>query len=166
MTKLIPNSLQQRFFALSKKDQLALTLLAIFLSALLIVYVLIVPADRYADNAAEQRQQRAELLAWMQENASEARRLNKQQTQSNASANQSILSLAAQTAQAHSISFKRFEPFDENGIRIWLDEVNFNHMLRWLGQLQAQYGIQIQQASLDRGQGNGTASAKLELIKL
>jgi len=165
MTTLTINSLQQRFAALPSKDRLALTVLGAFLSLLIIVYLLILPANRFADDAAKHNQQRAELLVWMQANEGAARILSGQNTgQPRPSQGQSILSLASQSAQAHNISFKRFEPFAENGLRIWLDNIAFNDMLTWLTQIQKQYGIEVHQISIDRGKSSGMISAKLEVL--
>lgn len=165
MTSSPMQNLQQRFAALAPKDRLALTLLGIFIGLILVVYVLILPANRYADNAAEHHRERAELLAWMQANEGAARMMAGQNLdRPRPAAGQSILSLASQTAQSHSISFKRFEPFADGGLRIWLDNIDFNKMLMWLTQLQEQYGIDVLQASVDRGKNSGKVSAKLELL--
>jgi len=165
MTTLSINSLQQRFAALPPKDRLALTLLGVFLSLLIVIYLLVLPANRFAADAAEHHQHRAELLAWMQANEGAARMLSGQNSaQPRPSQGQSILSLASQSAQTHNISFKRFEPFGEDGLRIWLDNIAFNDMLMWLTQVQDQYGVEVHQASIDRGKSNGMITAKLELI--
>ena len=165
MTTLTLNNLQQRFTALSPKDRLALTVLGVFLSLLIVIYLLILPANRFAIDAAQHHQQRAELLAWMRANETPARMLTSQNSdQPSQSQGQSILSLASQSAQTHNISFKRFEPFDENGLRVWLDNIAFNDMLMWLTQMQDQYGVQVHQANVDRGKSSGMITAKLELI--
>ena len=157
--------LKQRFESMSPKDRQALTILVIFLSTILIIYLLILPAHRFANDAAEHHQQRAELLAWMKTNEPTVRALAKQPVKSATSiAGQSILSLASQQAQTKGINFKRFEPYGEGGLRIWLDSVPFNNMLEWLTLLQEKYGIEVQQASIDRGKNNGQVNAKLELF--
>jgi len=165
MTTLTINSLQQRFASLPPKDRLALTVLGVFLSLLIVIYLLILPANRFAAEASVHHQQRAELMAWMQANEGAARMLSGQNSaQPRPSQGQSILSLASQSAQTHNISFKRFEPFGEDGLRIWLDNIAFNDMLMWLTQVQDQYGVEVHQASIDRGKSNGMITAKLELI--
>lgn len=165
MTNQSITDLKTRFESMSPKDRMALTVLAAFLSALLIIYLFVLPAHRFANDAAEHHQQRAELLAWMQANETAARALSKQPNKgAKAPAGQSILSLASQQAQTNGISFKRFEPFGDGGLRIWLDTVPFNNMLQWLTQLQQQYGVEVQQVSIDRGKANGSVNAKLELF--
>lgn len=156
--------LKQQFLALAPKDRLAIALLSVFLAGLIVIYLMLLPAHRFANNAAEQYQQRAEILAWMKSNAAAARTLTVQTTDKPKLApGQSILSLASQQAQAKGIGFKRFEPFGDGGLRVWLDTVPFNDMLLWLVQLQDEFGIEVQQISIDRDKGNGTVNAKLEL---
>lgn len=165
MTNPQINELTQRFSALPPKDRLALTVLGVFLAALLIIYLVLLPAHRFANEAAVHHQQRAELLAWMQANEATVKTLASQPNKkTSASSGQSILSLASQQAQAHNINFKRFEPFGDGGLRIWLDEVGFNNMLQWLTQLQQEYGVQVRQVSIDRAKKAGTVSSKLELF--
>jgi len=165
MSSLQITELKQRFDALSSNDRIALSLLSLFVAALFVVYMLILPAHRFANDAADQHQQSAELLAWMQANEAAARVLAPQPAvKTTLATGQSILSLASQQAQANNISFKRFEPFAEGGLRIWLDNVPFNNMLQWLTQLQENYGVQVNQLSVDRSKGAGTVTAKLELF--
>lgn len=165
MTGSVFQNLRQQFDGLSAKDRFAVTLLAIFIALVLIVYVLLLPASRYADNAAQYQRDRAELLTWMQANEAAARMLpSHNRNTPKPATGQSILSLSAQTAQTHNISFQRFEPFAEDGLRIWLDNIDFNNLLAWLNQLQQQYGIDVLQASIDRGATSGKVNARLELL--
>lgn len=165
MTNLQITHLKQRFSALPPNDRLALIGLSLFLAALIVIYMLILPAQRFANAAADHYQQRAELLAWMQSNEQAARAIASEPNEKiNASDGQSILSLASQHAQANNISFKRFEPISNSGLRIWLDNIPFNNMLAWLTQLQNDYGIKVIEISIDRGESTGKVTAKLELF--
>ena len=64
--------------------------------------------------------------------------------------NGSILSLVNNTAKAKSIVLKRFEPEGEKGLRIWLDQANFNATIDWLETLEKDKGITIKQVSIDK----------------
>ncbi len=157
--------LKHRFMSLPQQDRLALTVLAVFMTLVVVIYALILPANRYADSAANHHRERAQLLAWMQANENTARMMsNKTLDSSSLIEGQSMLGLASQTAQPHGISFKRFEPFADGGLRVWLDNTDFNSMLKWLTQLQQQYGVNVLQATIDRGKASGKVTAKLELL--
>ena len=146
------------------KDRRALLLLTLFLAAIILIYAVLLPAHRYADEAAELHQQRAEILTWMQANEADARRLQTQPTKDTNPGGQSLLSLATRHAQSNNLSFKRFEPFGEGGLRVWLDNAPFNNLLQWLTQLQQQNGVLVKQVSIDRATQAGRVSAKLELV--
>ncbi len=62
----------------------------------------------------------------------------------------SILSLVNNTAKAKNIALKRFEPEGDKGLRIWLDQANFNSVIDWLEVLETQKGITIEQISIDK----------------
>ena len=146
------------------KDRRALLLLTLFVAAVILIYAVMLPAHRYANDAAELHQHRAEILAWMQSNESEARKLQAQPTTSTNTSGQSLLSLATQHAQSNNLSFKRFEPFAEGGLRVWLDNASFNSLLQWLTTLQQKNGVLVKQVSIDRATQTGRVSAKLELV--
>ncbi|MEY8203694.1 MAG: type II secretion system protein M, partial [Bermanella sp.] len=69
---------------------------------------------------------------------------------SGASFKGSILSLVNNTAKAKNIALKRFEPEGTRGLRIWLDQANFNSVIDWLELLETQKGITIEQISIDK----------------
>ncbi|MEH6357421.1 MAG: type II secretion system protein M [Pseudomonadales bacterium] len=164
MTTSKISEIKQRLDAMPAKDRRALLLLTLFVAAVILIYAVMLPAHRYANDAAELHQQRAEILAWMQSNESEARKLQAQPTTNTNTSGQSLLSLATQHAQSNNLSFKRFEPFGEGGLRVWLDNASFNSLLQWLTTLQQKNGVLVKQVSIDRATQTGRVSAKLELV--
>jgi len=62
----------------------------------------------------------------------------------------SILSVINNTAKVKNIHLKRFEPEGDNGLRIWLDQVNFNSLIDWLELLETTRGIKVEQISIDK----------------
>jgi len=163
MTTSKITEIKQRLDAMPAKDRRALLLLTLFLAAIILIYAVLLPAHRYANEAAELHQQRAQILAWMQANEADARNLQAQPTKNTNPSGQSLLSLATQQAQSNNLSFKRFEPFGEGGLRVWLDDAPFNNLLQWLTQLQQQNGVLVKQVNINRATQTGRVSAKLEL---
>ena len=163
MTTSKITEIKQRLDAMPAKDRRALLLLTLFVAAVILIYAIMLPAHRYANDAAELHQQRAEILAWMQANESAARKLQAQPAKRSNPSGQSLLSLATQHAQSNHLSFKRFEPFGEGGLRVWLDNASFNSLLQWLTTLQQKNGVLVKQVSIDRASKSGRVSAKLEL---
>lgn len=63
---------------------------------------------------------------------------------------QSILTTVNNTSKVKGIQLKRFEPDGPNGLRIWLDSVNFNSLIDWLELLETTRGIKVEQISIDK----------------
>lgn len=64
--------------------------------------------------------------------------------------NGSILSQVNSLAKVKNIQLKRFEPEGNNGLRIWLEKVNFNSAIDWIETLEVEKGISIEQISIDK----------------
>lgn len=62
----------------------------------------------------------------------------------------SILTIVNTTAKVKNIQLKRFEPDGKTGLRIWLDQVNFNAVIDWLELLETSRGIKVEQISIDK----------------
>ncbi|MFT5592698.1 MAG: general secretion pathway protein M [Oceanicoccus sp.] len=62
----------------------------------------------------------------------------------------SILTIVNTTAKVKNIQLKRFEPDGKTGLRIWLDQVNFNAVIDWLELLETTRGIKVEQISIDK----------------
>ncbi|MGR6873902.1 type II secretion system protein GspM [Pseudomonas sp. HK3] len=62
----------------------------------------------------------------------------------------SILTIVNSTAKVKNIQLKRFEPDGKTGLRIWLDQVNFNSVIDWLELLETTRGIKVEQISIDK----------------
>lgn len=135
----------------------------IFLAALLIIYGVLLPAHRFADEAAQQYRQRQSLLFWMQANENRARALRQlQQVHENAT-QEALLSTLLASAQNHDIAIKRFEPRDGNELSVWLENVLFNNVILWLDSLQQLYGIDAGQITVTGQERTGLVSAVIVL---
>jgi general secretion pathway protein M len=56
-------------------------------------------------------------------------------------------------------------PQGDNGIRIRLEGASFDAMVAWLGVLEQQYGVRVDNASMDRGDKIGVVNASLMLAR-
>ena len=50
-------------------------------------------------------------------------------------------------------------------MRIWLDDVPFDALVRWLGDLHTRYGVRVEAANIERESGPGLVSARLTLMR-
>lgn len=51
----------------------------------------------------------------------------------------------------------------ETSVKVWLDEVSFDNLLRWLGELQSRYAITVQSAEIEAGTAAGAVNVRLTL---
>ena len=82
-------------------------------------------------------------------------------------AGQSLLAIVDQTRKASAVTKppSRLQPEGDNTVRIWLDDVPFDGLLRWLGELQARYGVRVDNADIERESGPGLVNARLTLVR-
>ncbi len=106
-------------------------------------------------------EQRA-LLVWMEERAAEVRALRGGPAPGRLPAGDSLLGVIDRTARGADLKGRvsRIEPDGEDGVRVWLDGVAFDALVRWLARLQRQYGLTAASAVIDR-EGPGKVSARL-----
>ena len=84
-----------------------------------------------------------------------------------AGAGQSLLAVVDQSRRASALTKPptRLQPEGDATVRIWLDDVPFDALLRWLGDLQARYGVRVDAADIERQSGQGLVSARLTLVR-
>ena len=80
--------------------------------------------------------------------------------------NQTPVVIVDQTARSRGLdrALKRSQPTTRNGIRVEFEDVAFDDLVLWLGDLSAQYGLVMQQGSFSRSQtGIGRVNSTLTL---
>jgi general secretion pathway protein M len=113
-------------------------------------------------------EQRAEL-ARMRTIAEEVKRLsafaNTSEEAAQADSGQSLLLLVDRKAKTAGLNetIKRVEPQGVNQLRIQLEQVNFDQMIRWLDSLAQEHGIAVDNANIDRQTSSGRVDARLIL---
>ncbi len=154
------------FYNLPQRDQDALKYLSAAVAVVLIYLVIWLPVQNYADRAERAVERESETLAWIKQNEPVARELaTRGAAGSTASlAGQSMLSAVGNSAKKFSIELRRFEPEGDSKMRVWLERVPFNQMLLWLDDLEKQFGVQVEQISVDRDDTPGVVTARLTLV--
>lgn len=153
----------ETFNQLPLRIRQVIILLSVLLTVLLAIYGLLLPAQHFADEAAQQYRKRHGLLTWMRANESKARALNQTEQAQEKVVKDSLLSTLADTAQRQQISFKRFEPREGNELRVWLENVPFNKLILWLDSLQRLHGIDTNQITVSRRDRPGLVNAVIVL---
>ncbi len=84
-----------------------------------------------------------------------------------AGAGQSLLAIVDQTRKASAITKppSRLQPEGDNTVRLWLEDVPFDALVRWLGELHTRYGVSVEDADIERESGPGLVNARLTLVR-
>jgi general secretion pathway protein M len=132
--------------------------LVCFVGGTLFLFLIYFPSFAYRDAAASQYQVQTDLMEWMAANESYVRTDLPEADNTSAS----ILSLVDSSAKASSIVLQRYEPI-ENGVRLTIDNVQFNALITWLGSLSQTANIKVKQISIDRKDTSGMVDARMDL---
>lgn len=159
--------LNSAYDQMPRRDKRAVQVLVIAVALFIIYFLIWRPVRDFHDDAAARAEAAAERVAWLDANIEQARRLA-QQGQSGAPARQvqdsrSMMSTVTGSAQEAGLSLQRFEPSGENKMRVWLDNTTFDNLAQWLERLAGEYGIVVDQASIDRADAAGRVNARLTL---
>ena len=156
--------LRSWFYGLSQRDQTALKWMAIAISVFLLYFVLWTPAQNHLERNQAAREQAYKDLVWLKENQSRAIALasnNPARNSVQSLAGRSLLSVVSSSAQRFKVNLQRFEPRGEERVNVSLDKVPFNQMMLWIKNLNDQFGIRVEQISVDRSDESGRVSARL-----
>jgi len=84
-----------------------------------------------------------------------------------AGAGQSLLAIIDSTRKTSAVTKppSRLQPEGDTIVRIWLEDVPFDGLVRWLGELHARYGVRVDTADIERESGPGLVNARLTLVK-
>lgn len=80
-------------------------------------------------------------------------------------AGRSLLALADATARAGGLgdALKRVEPAGSANVKVGFEDVRFDALVAWIEALANDYGIETVDLSVDRGNANGLANARVTL---
>lgn len=154
---------------LPRRDQQALTVLAVAVLLGILYFAVWAPATSFHDEALNERERSAELLAWLEANRDSLEQLSGAGGGQGASSadtpedGRALMSLVTRSAGEAGLSLQRFEPSGDNAIRVWLEGAPFSEVASWLERLNTGHGVQIDQASMDRRNDPGMVSVRLTL---
>ncbi|MCF6323269.1 MAG: type II secretion system protein M [Gammaproteobacteria bacterium] len=153
------------FATLSPRDRIIVT----GGGGLLIMALLVGSWFSFVDDVERMREVVSEqrvVSQWMESAAQEALILRKGGNQKRvANSGSSLLSLVDQTARRSGLgsAMTRVEPDGSDKVRIRLERVNFDKMMRWLEELQTKHVVSIDSITVDQHQDSGMANVRLSL---
>ena len=59
---------------------------------------------------------------------------------------------------------QRIEPEGKNGVKLWIENVDFDTLVRWLGDIERRHGVLVKRATITRHeQTAGRVNSRLSL---
>ncbi len=142
------------------------------ISAMLVVVVLALvwllfwhPLNKQIASADEQIERAQVNLEWMQEAALQVRSQGGATGPTASRQGKSLLALAEETARRSGLgeAFRRGEPAGDGQVRIWFQGADFDQLIRWLESMQSSFGVEVEDASIDRAGIAGLVDARISL---
>jgi general secretion pathway protein M len=151
--------------ALQPRERLLVVSAGAVVAFLLLIMLLFGPLASSLRTRQERVANKQQDLVWMRSVSNSVRMMAASQT--SGISGESLVVLINRTAQQAGITgaLTNQAPQGDNGIRIRLEGASFDAMVAWLGVLDQQYGVRVDNASMDRGDKIGVVNASLMLAR-
>jgi len=79
----------------------------------------------------------------------------------------SLISVVDQASKSGTLGKapSRLQPEGDNEVRLWLDAISFDALVRWLAELETRYGVQVLSADIEKQGTPGVVNARLSLVR-
>lgn len=122
------------------------------------------PLNKEIERLQRQAEAAQANLAWMRSAAERVEAIAQRAEDARVGADgPSAVIVVDRTARAARINISSTRPEGEQGVRVTLDPVAFDAMLRWLSTLAFEHGITVSSASITRKAEPGLVQARLSL---
>jgi len=152
---------ERRYRGLNDRDRQIVNVGVVALFLFLLYQLLISPAYGYLSDASRKYKNKLEGHEWMVAKQEQVKDLLNSGDKPKREG--SLLSVASKTAKGHNLSFTNFEPVGDDRLRLRLENIKFNDLVTWLGQLELEMGVSAVDISMDNGSSIGYVNARLTL---
>lgn len=155
--------MQAWFDELSRREQLTLIGGGIALALMMFYLLLWAPLNDERSRLHNEVQVQQETLAWMQQAATQVKGSGAASV--SPARGGSLLTLVDRSAKTAKMggAIKRIQPDKDGRVRIWLEGVNFDLMMRWLGGLSRDQGVSLIEVNVERFESSALVKARLTL---
>lgn len=79
----------------------------------------------------------------------------------------SLVAAVDQTSRSQTLGKapSRVQPEGDREVKVWIDDVPFDNLLRWLQELEQKYGIQTSSAEIERSSAPGVVNVRVSLVR-
>jgi general secretion pathway protein M len=155
----------QRLDALEKREKIIVIAGFIFLLFSMFFLLIWEPVFSELDKQQQSYQSQRQLLNWMKGTSQQIQSLRSSGAQSSSRFDkQSISSLVERSST--SLGIKQYiTKLDSNkkGVKVQLEQANFDRIILWLHDLESKYGIQSSNIKIEPQEASGTVNAQISL---
>lgn len=149
--------MQERWLQLNLREQRLVIAMASVVLVFILYSVIWAPLNDNIDAATKKVERRQELLTWVQKSSTIYKNAVGSGTSNNR--NTSLSSLVNKTASKNNIAIARMQPQGEN-IQVWIDEVPFDNLLKWLEQLSIKEGLRVKSIDITDAEQAGVVKVR------
>jgi len=152
------------FASLAPREQRMVAVGGVVVVVMLVWGLVLAPLGSATDSARDRVENKRSLLAYIQSAAGELSGISDVPVQADLSGESLVVIVDRSLRQAGlGQSLTRNQPVGEDGIRLRLENAQFDSLAMWLGDIHARSGMAIESASFDRSQAPGRVNASLVL---
>jgi len=154
------------WLALNPRERAILAIAGVGLAAAVFFLAIWEPVFKQRDQLQVSVESQRSSLAWMEGSVAKLKDLRAaSDAQRILGGNQSLLSIVDQTSKQANLRkyIQRMEPESGDGVRVWVDNADFDQLAQWLGNLERRYGVATARATIDHGDKPGIIDARLSL---
>ena len=153
------------YLSLEQREQRILAAGAVFVLVMVLYLLLLAPYIAGRHRLEADIAQRQTEIAWMGPAAAQLQALRGQQP-SGIPSNQSLLAVVSRSAADAGFSqvLKQAQTGNDGSVRVQMQGVGFDSLIRWLGTLRRQYGISVRDMTAQKTAAAGDVDTTLTLV--
>ena len=150
---------------LSHRDRRALQIMIAAFAVAVLYLAVWRPIIDFRNEGYERMQDARERVTWISSREQDLERIaqSREGGQGGSLGDSDLLKTVTDSADRSGLPLQRFEPSGDDAMRLWLEAVPFTELTQWLAHLRSEYGLVVDQASLDRTDEPGLVDARLTL---
>lgn len=160
----IVQSIRQNWDNLSSRDQLALKLLSIFVTAFIFYALVFLPSDKLKEQSLIRLDKATETFALIEQNKQLLLDLHRQgaNTDHTSLEGNALISAITSSSKQNRLSLKRVEPTSEGRVRVWLEDHEYKNLARWIQDLNQRFRVKVADIRIEKtDKKEGFVSAKI-----
>lgn len=157
--------MKQWWSGLQSSERRIMILGAVALGLILPYFAVWLPIQDDVAVLQKQVQEQQAVKRWMNQASTEVKQLSGGGSALKPRDGRSLLAVVDQTAKRSGLGsgLKRLEPEGQAAVKVWLEQVAFDDMLRWLSGLEQKNGLTVATITIDRQDVPGRVNARMTL---